>query len=152
MSLLAAVPLRVAAAGEAAVAERTVCRADAVVPVQPGAVVGADVVDDLAAPPEGLALVTGERALLGRVLFARHLNASFLERRRLLGATDQPNDNRDNPGKAHPASLPPDVVDRLTHDRYNEDQGDTERERGYRQGWNDHARHMLRMFAAREAM
>jgi hypothetical protein len=52
----------------------------------------------------------------------------------------------------HTASLPPDLAERLTRDRYNEDQGATEREVGYRKGWNDHARYMLRMFAAREAL
>ena len=152
MTLLAAPPLGIAAADQPAVSERAVAEAQSTPAADEVAEVARDVVDDLARTAEKFALLASDCTHLGRVLFARHLNASFLERRRLLGATDQPNDNRDNPGKAHPASLPPDVVDRLTHDRYNEDQGDTERERGYRQGWNDHARHMLRMFAAREAL
>lgn len=39
----------------------------------------------------------------------------------------------------------------LVRDRFNEGQGETEREQGYRKGWNDHALHMLRLLAAREA-
>ena len=56
------------------------------------------------------------------------------------------------PDPTEPACLPPDLADVLVRQRYNEDQGATEREVGYRKGWNDHARHMLRMLAAREAM
>lgn len=66
--------------------------------------------------------------------------------------TDHHNDNHAQQVANHPASLPPDMTEVLTRQRYNEDQGSTEREVGYRKGWNDHARHMLRLLAAREAL
>lgn len=54
-------------------------------------------------------------------------------------------------GVTHPASLPPDLAALVMRDQFHEDQGDAA-ERDYRKGWNDHARHMLRLLAAREAL
>lgn len=68
-----------------------------------------------------------------------------------LDATGKGHD--ENEQVTHPASLPPDLAKRLACERYNEDEGTEDpRERGYRKGWNDHAQHMLRLLAAREAL
>jgi len=118
VTLLAAPPLGVTAADQPAVGERSVSEAVSAVGADEVAEVARDVVDHVAGPAEEFALLAGDRALLGRVLFARHLNASFLERRLLLDATDQPDQNHNRKDGTHPASVPPDRSDPVNHPRH----------------------------------
>lgn len=91
---------------------------------------------------------------VGVVVGALHVvevGHGLLATRGLLAAAPAAQDRQEKDG-SHAASLPPNLADVLRRQQYNEDQGATEREVGYRKGWNDHARHMLRMLAAREAL
>lgn len=143
MSLLAAPPLGIAAAGQAAVLERSVAEAIPVHEAEEVAEVPGHVVDDLTGPSERFALLASNCTHLGRVQFARHLNASFLERRLLLGATDQPDQNHNRDEVTHPASVPPELAERLRRELFNEQEGDAE-ERAWRRGWNRRATSLLR--------